>query len=271
MPISNKVTLLVIDPQNDFCSPDGTLFVGGADEDMKRLATMVNDNMNMIDRINVTLDSHQYVHIAHPVWWVNSKGEHPDPLVTVITVDDVKNGVWRATNPQMQQYSLEYVEKLKAQDRYVLCIWPYHCLIGSNGAAIDSNLFEAFTNWEKNFRKINFVPKGSNIYTEHYSAVKADVEFSGDATTMLNRPFIEMLQKSQGDILIAGEALDFCIANTIRDIANEFSDDEVKRFVLLTDATSSVNAPGLEHLSQQFIDEMVAKGMRLSTTDTYFK
>lgn len=29
-----KVHLLIIDPQQDFCSPTGVLFVQGADEDM---------------------------------------------------------------------------------------------------------------------------------------------------------------------------------------------------------------------------------------------
>ena len=38
-----QVHLLIIDPQNDFCSPDkGSLFVPGADQDMLRLATMVD-------------------------------------------------------------------------------------------------------------------------------------------------------------------------------------------------------------------------------------
>jgi len=35
-----NVHLLIIDPQNDFSNPQGSLFVPGADDDMKRLATM---------------------------------------------------------------------------------------------------------------------------------------------------------------------------------------------------------------------------------------
>ena len=37
-----RIELLIIDPQISFCDPDGELFVPGADEDMKRLATMIN-------------------------------------------------------------------------------------------------------------------------------------------------------------------------------------------------------------------------------------
>ena len=52
--------------------------------------------------------------------------------------------------------------------------------------------------------------------------------------------------------------------------AINFFPEEIKKFVLLQDATSAVNLPGLEHLAKDFIDEMVSKGMKLSTTTTYF-
>jgi nicotinamidase-related amidase len=265
----SKTILLIIDPQEDFCNPNGHLYVPGADQDMRRLADMIAKHGDRISSINVTLDSHQIVHIAHPIWWINSAGQHPNPF-TVITVDDVKNGTWRATNPGMQQWSEEYVEALKTNGRYALCVWPPHCLIGSKGAAVVPELLASMIDWEMKFRKVHFVPKGSNLFTENYSAVKADVPRKDDPTTMLNRQLIDML-KSGADILIAGEALDYCIANTIRDIANEFDVSEVAKFVLLTDATSSVNAPGLEHLGKDFVNEMTAKGMRLSTTIDYFK
>lgn len=265
---SNRAILLLIDPQYDFCNPAGKLYVPGAEDDMTRLATMITDNINLIDAINVTLDSHQTVHIAHPIWWTNSKAEHPTPF-TIITNADVVNGTWRATQPKMQKWSSEYVESLEKNGRYPLCVWNPHCLIGSVGATIDENLYPALLAWENKFKKINFVPKGTCFKTEHYSAVKADIEVSGDPTTMLNIQLINML-KTGHDILIAGEALDYCIANTIMDIADEFSDEEVKRFVLLEDATSSVNAPGAEHLAKEFLDKMTARGMRISTTTEYF-
>lgn len=267
--MNEKATLLIIDPQNDFCDPAGALYVQGGEHDMARLGKMISENVDAIESINVTLDSHQTVHIAHPIWWVNSEGNHPDPF-TVITLDDVNNGTWRATRPDMQDWSKDYVQTLADNKRYALCIWNPHCLIGSEGAAVHPDLYPALLEWENKFRKVKFVTKGSNFKTEHYSAVKADVEVSGDPTTMLNMQMINLLKRTSGDILIAGEALDFCIANTIRDIADEFSEDEVKRFVLLEDATSAVNAPGLEHLGEQFVKDMTARGMRISTTDKYF-
>lgn len=37
-----KIHLLIIDPQNDFCSPDGSLYVHGAEQDMQRLADFID-------------------------------------------------------------------------------------------------------------------------------------------------------------------------------------------------------------------------------------
>ena len=264
----DKVKLFIIDPQEDFCNPKGNLYVPGADEDMRRLAAMIMGNLNDIGDINVTLDSHNKVHIAHPIWWVDSNGKHPDPF-TLISEEDVLSGKWRAYNSGFQERSLKYVQALKANGRYLLCIWPEHCLIGTPGHNVVPEIMDSFLAWESKFRLVNKVTKGSNLYTEHYSAVKADVEDPEDKTTMLNDKLVGALEDGDEDIIIAGEALSHCVANTIIDVADEFSADQVERFVLLTDAAS--NVAGFEHLGKDFIDKMTAKGMRLSTTDTYFK
>ncbi len=261
--------LLAIDPQNDFCLKTGALSVVGADDDMKRLGAFISKYGHRLSKINVTLDSHQTIHIAHPIWWVNADGKHPDPF-TPISVDDVKNGVWKAYNPSMQDYSLGYVETLETNGRYGLLIWPPHCIIGTEGACVHKDVMDALLEWEAGFKKVKFVTKGSNPYTEHYSAVLADVQIPSDETTHLNTELIDILAATDEDILIVGEALDFCVANTIRDIAEKFGDDQVKRFVLLTDTTSEVNPTQDGALGKAFIDEMTAKGMRLSATDKYF-
>jgi len=69
--------------------------------------------------------------------------------------------------------------------------------------------------------------------------------------------------------LISGQALDFCVKNTIADIANNFGDENIKKFVLLKDCSSSVNVPGLEHLGSDFVKEMTARGMRVTTSVDY--
>lgn len=52
-----KVILLIIDPQVDF-HPGGSLAVAGADEDSQRIADFIDSNIDKIDEIYVTLDTH---------------------------------------------------------------------------------------------------------------------------------------------------------------------------------------------------------------------
>lgn len=86
-----KIHLVVIDPQNDFSTPQGSLFVQGADQDMSRLALMVKRLGKKLDDIHITMDSHRKVDISHPMWWKDSAGKHPSPF-TMITADDVDAG-----------------------------------------------------------------------------------------------------------------------------------------------------------------------------------
>jgi len=258
-----KTHLLVIDPQRDFCNPDGALFVPGADADMKRLAIMVGRVKDKLEAIHVTLDSHHLVDIAHPIFWKDADGKAPDPF-TIITASDVEAGVWRTSDIRCQKRALDYVKDLETNNRYPLCIWPPHCLIGSEGATVTTELFDAILEWESKFELANFVTKGSNPWTEHYSAVKADVPDPSDVTTQLNTGLIKTLEEAD-IILVAGEAGSHCLSNSVRDICNSFSDDSyVGKLVLLEDATSPVS--GFESLQEDFIKEMTGRGMKLSTT-----
>lgn len=258
-----RVDLIVIDPQNDFCDPQkGALYVGGADQDMIRLADMVTRLKDKLYDIHVTLDSHQKVHIAHGLFWKNSQGQHPNPF-TIISADDVKNGVWTPTKPKFFKWALEYVEALSKHARYPLCIWPEHCKIGTWGQCVYPPLMDALDNWMGRFDTVDWVTKGSNILTEHYSAIQADVPDPNDPHTMINVDFLNTVNEAD-IVLLAGEAGSHCLANTGRDAVNHFKDDSfVKKLVLLKDATSPVG--GFEHLQDQFIADMTARGMQVTT------
>lgn len=264
--MSNKVALLIIDPQYDFCDPAGKLSVKGADADSLRLANFINKNQHIIDDIQITLDSHYPIHIAHAICWVNAKGQHPEPLKTLITADDVRKGVWRATNPAKQQLQLDYVETLERNGRYVLVIWPEHCIIGSVGATIYQPIYDAVHSWEHLYAMAPRTTKGSNPYTEHYSAVQAEVIMPDDETTKLNTPLITEIDKYD-IILLSGQARSHCVANTITDIANRFSPESIKKMVLLEDTTSDV--PGFETMGRDFVDRLTQKGMQVATTSSF--
>lgn len=258
--------LLGIDIQQDFCNPKGALFVPGADQDAERLATMILRLVKKIDDVHMTLDCHRLIDVAHPIFWVSSDGKHPSPF-TIITEEDVKNGVWTTTNPGWKKRGLDYVKTLAQNGRYPLCIWPPHCLIGTWGNCVVPSVSDALLEWQKTrFGVVDFVTKGSNIFTENYSVLIADVPDPSDPTTQMNTDLLQVLQEAD-EIIIAGQALSHCVANTITDIANNFGEDNIKKFVLLQDCCS--NVPGFENLGTNFVKEMSGRGMRITTSVDY--
>ena len=261
-----KIHLVVIDPQNDFSTPRGSLFVQGADQDMARLALMVKRLGRKLDDIHITMDSHRKVDISHPMWWKDGAGKHPSPF-TMITADDVDAGRWTTTQPSAYSRSLKYLKALEAGKRYPHVVWPEHCLIGDEGHNVHKDVAEAVHEWEQaRYAMADFVTKGSNPWTEHFSAVQAEVPDPTDPSTQVNTRFIQTLE-SADLILLAGEALSHCVANTMRDIAKNFSDPRfVEKVTILTDASSNVT--GFDNFGADFLRDLTAMGMKTSTTTT---
>ena len=268
--MNKKVDLLVIDPQFDFVEKNGALSVPGAKEDMERLATFVEKNVSRFENVRVSLDQHHLVHIANPIYWMNSNGDSPAPF-TQITHTDMLSGKWTTRNPDLRTHALNYLEALEKTGKYTHTIWPPHCLIGSPGAAIEENLFKALLKWEGQFEMVDMVSKGSNPHVEHFSIVKAEVEYPGDPGTQLNSGFISDL--SEADVvLVAGEALLHCVRSSFFDIVNGFADpNTVKKLVFLKDCSSPVPLPnpGYQKMADDFYKEMEAKGVLVTTTDKY--
>lgn len=293
--MAKKIHLIIIDPQRSFCAPvdpakqqiehDGELCVPGAWDDMVRVGDMIRRLGRKIDAISVTLDSHQKNHIAHPIWWKDLSGKHPNPF-TLLREDkgkvigyvydasgntkDIGEFVPAIPRPDVMDWSVNYLKSLASGGRYPHCIWPVHCLIGTKGHNVVEPLMDALLDWSTTTsHTINFVTKGSNAFVEHFSAVRAEVEFPGDPSTQINSSLINTIAEYD-DILWAGEALSHCLANTFKDMANTFKDDSfVKKCILLTNGSS--NVPGFEFLGDKFIKEMTPRGMRTSTTTEYLK
>lgn len=264
-----RTQLLIIDPQNDFCDvPGASLPVQGANADLDRLAALVDRYGAQLDAIHVTLDSHNPLHIAHPVWWRNAAGAAPAPF-TVISEADITSGRWRAHDPAQQAHSAAYVAALAQRGRYQLVVWPEHCLIGGWGHNVQARLFEALGNWGRSQRKApHFLPKGSNPGTEHYSAIAAEVPDPDDPTTLPNQPLLARLAEAD-TIVVAGQALSHCVASTVRDLADHLGPEGVSKLLLLTDCSSPV--PGFEALGQAFVKELSQRGMRLADSRTLFQ
>lgn len=268
----NRIHLVVIDPQEDFCNPNGSLYVPGAEEDMKRLGGMIQRLGPKIADIHITLDSHRKVDISHPLWWKDSSGKRPDPF-TIITAEDLKQGKWTTHLPSFFKRTKAYLEALEASGRYPHVIWPEHCLIGDEGHNIVPELSGAVHEWEQQFASADLITKGSNMWTEHFSGIKAEVPDPEDPSTQVNTKLINTLEEA--DIIpVAGEALSHCLLSTLEDIATYFSDPKyIAKMVLLQDACSVIpDPPGTTLFSDKVaavLKDLQAKGMQLSTTEKF--
>lgn len=266
-----RIDLLIIDPQIDFCDPKGALYVPGAENDMARLASMIDRFGPKIKKIHVTLDCHHLIDVAHPQMWRDSDGKHPDPF-TIITTQEMRDGKWTPVLLQYKQRFIDYCEALEASGKFPLCIWPPHCLIGSQGNAVLPVLFDALKSWEEASNdNVNYVSKGSNPFTEHYSALRSEVEDPNDPTTQLNTRLIQTLTDAD-KILIAGEAGSHCVKNTVEDIADGFGNDTyIQKLTFLEDGVSPVISPFVDFpaIQEKFVEDMKIRGMKTALTTDF--
>jgi nicotinamidase/pyrazinamidase len=265
-----KVTLVDIDSQNDFTNPNGTLFVPGADQNSKRVAGLIRRLRPKITKIIRTLDSHNTIDISHKAWFVDQNGQHPETDVmkglTVISVADMEAYRWNTSVLGRRARTLKYLKALEATKRYPHVIWPDHCLIGSWGHNMQEDVFAEILEWERE-HKIwsDSVTKGSNPWTEHFSAIRAEVPDDEDLSTQVNDKLVSAIESSDITIWV-GEALSHCLANTFRDAFAAFNNsDKIKNMILARDCTS--NVPGFEHLGDAFIRDMQALGMQVKNAD----
>ena len=268
-----QMQLLIIDPQNDFCDlPEGhcpvlagerqapALPVTGAHADMQRLAGLIDAGRAGLSAITVTLDSHQHLDIAHPTFWQDAGGEAISPF-TLITAADVRAGKYQPRLAQARPRVLAYLDALEAAGRYTHMIWPVHCEIGTWGHNIHHDLRLACNRWEEQRLEIvGKVSKGMNPWTEHYSAIMAEVPDSADAGTQLNAPLIAQLQAADR-VFIAGEAGSHCVRATTEHIVDNLPPASLCKLVLIEDCISAVS--GFEAHYAEFLAAMRTRGVQI--------
>ena len=269
-----RLHLLIIDPQNDFCDlpeayrpvqPDGSraapaLPVPGAHADMLRVAGLIDAGGMGLSEISVTLDSHQHLDIAHPTFWQTAAGEPVSPF-TQIAAEDVQSGRYVPRLPGARERALRYLLQLEAQGRYRHMVWPVHCEIGTWGNNVHSALRVAYNAWEeRTLGSVRKLTKGENPWTEHYSAIQAEVPDADDPSTLLNSGFVAELRRADR-LYITGEAGSHCVKATTEHLVAQLNDAELKRLVLVTDCMSPVS--GFEAEYQRFVADMRARGVAI--------
>jgi nicotinamidase-related amidase len=273
-----RTHLLLIDPQNDFCDLPAdwlplqpqtrqpiapALPVAGAHADMLRAAALVQRLGAGLDGITVTLDSHQRIDIAHPGFWRRADGSAVSPF-TPITAAQVRKGEFLPRDASALPRTLTYLDALEATGRYTLMAWPVHCQMGTWGHGVHAGLQAALDAWaDAQGRSVAVVNKGENPWTEHYSALQAEVPDADDLRTLLNRPLLEALDGFDR-ILIAGEAGSHCVRATVEHLAAHLPSGQLSKLVLLTDCISPVG--GFEAQQAEFLAAMQAKGVRLAAS-----
>ncbi|MEA5501350.1 cysteine hydrolase family protein [Limnoraphis robusta] len=266
-----RVCLLLIDVQNTFCIPDFELFVAGnsgkgAVEDNIRLCEFIYGNLGNISQVIVTLDTHTAMQIFHPIFWVNDRGEHPEPA-TLIPFEDVQSGLWKV-NPgvaeslaggdyqALEKHALHYTQQLTDGGRFPLTVWPYHSMLGGIGHALVSAVEEAifFHNISRQ-TQAKFELKGDHPLTENYSVFKPEVleSFAEGLITAKNHRLIKNVLEFDR-VIIAGQAKSHCVAWTVEDLLTEIQKRDAnlaQKIYLLEDCTSPVVVPGIVDYTEQ--------------------
>ena len=286
-----KFHLLIIDPQVDFHEGNnkeegdiktdppfkkGSLSVKGSNDDAVRIAKFIGDYQDRISDITVTLDTHMVNDIGHQHFWVvlggKEKENKPAPYTIVAMEQDTIVGKSKIKINEIEQEqkqklrpadnsNLEYVKKylkeLQAKGRLDHCVWPDHCLDGSEGHTVVPTINDALQAWAKKERKnVYYVHKGQNCLSEMYSAIRAEVPVETDPDTQTNRKLINRLQRSHTEensigvsaafpilptlfnkflsrftfyqyqyekLVICGQARSHCVNYTTRDICEEWT------------------------------------------------
>lgn len=239
-----KVAVFSIDAQIGFCHPQASLFVPGAVEDTVRTGEFILRNLDKITELHFSLDTHKMFQIFHPTFWLdNSTGKHPCPF-TLISAQSIKDGKF---SPLFFPHEcLEYCEELEKTGKYMLCIWPYHTLLGSVSHAIVPLLFEVATFHAIARRKQNnFETKGFHPLTENYSVMSPEVKkVKGNVVGQFNTKFFKALMNNDR-VYIAGQASSHCVKTTIEDLIREIQATDpslADKVYILEDCMSPVPA-----------------------------
>ncbi len=239
-----KIAVFGIDVQNDFCLPQGSLFVPGAVEDSMRLCEFIYRNLNKITEMHFSLDTHKVFQIFHPSFWTETAtGKHPAPF-TLIFVADIKSGKYV---PALYPHEcIAYCEELEKTGKYVLCIWPYHTMLGCVGHAMVPAVFEAaMFHAIARKKQTKFETKGIHPLTENYSVLSPEVKnVAGRVVGQFNTRFFKALMENDR-IYIPGQASSHCVKTTIEDLLREIMAVDpslVDKVYILEDCMSPVPA-----------------------------
>lgn len=241
------VLVIAVDVQQDFME-NGSLGVPGSHTDVENFSRFIYRNLEKITCITASLDTHNPFQIFHPCWWVDEEGNNPPPF-TGITLEDLKNGKWSPVVSPSE--SRRYVQGLADSSRKMLVVWPYHCIQGTVGHALE-NQFANMVYFHSVARKtvVERLVKGQDQLSEMYGIIKPEY----DPGNYINLDFLGVISQYR-KVIIGGEAKSHCVLESIRQILEHFSENSrvTPEFYLLEDCMSVI--PGFEKETEDCFKE----------------
>lgn len=264
----------------------GTLYVAGrsgtgAIDDSRRLAEFIYREAGNITDITDTMDTHFAYQCFFPSFWLLEDGNHPTShsLVDLSASEQLVNldlggkEIGRVKpNPAMMQWLLPevnpaqaytwvvkqmefYCRELKlpkgqySKGQYTLYLWPFHCILGTDGHALlgaiaEARMFQAFLRGVQSNKEI----KAGNPWTENYGVISPEVLKRWDGKGQLGQQNVAFLKRLLADdiIVIAGQAASHCVKSSIEQILDGILAQDpalAKKCYLLEDCMSAVTVP----------------------------
>lgn len=238
--------LFIVDPQNDFVDPAGSLYVKGAEAAIDNICKLLKERD--FDRVIVSQDSHQYYHIGHSEFWK----EKPEPG-TVIKISEISRNEFV---PALCDYenSKDVIRRIYERNSRDIRIWPHHCIEGSWGYSFPDRLVQALNDWSaSHLRPYEVYQKGKNPFCESFSLLD---EYTPDFN---------------GTILfsICGFCKDICVYETLKAIVDaDILPRYLEKLELIEECSTAFGEDG-EELNNRFkkIFEKLSKRWSDSETD----
>lgn len=292
---TKRVALLLIDSQRDFCFPQGTLYVGGrsgtgAIDDNRRTAEFIYREMASITSVIPTMDTHEAFQIFTPSFWGDQDGNSLLPHDMIDGKMEVirggkPTGLRAAPNPAMVREVLGadnyawlvkqcefYAAELERKGKYLLYLWPEHCVLGSMGHSLagviqEARMFHSYVRGAQNQPQV----KGGNPLTENYSIFGPEVLARWDnkgAIAQKNVSFLRTLLDYDA-VIVGGQAASHCVKSSIDDLLDEVRAKDpalANKVYILRDCTSAVVVPGVidfTDAADAALDRYAAAGMNI--------
>jgi nicotinamidase/pyrazinamidase len=220
----------------------------------------VRQHIAQLDGITVTLDSHASVAVERTTFWQTKSGEAVSPF-TFITSADLKSGTFAPRDRSKTLAVAAMLNQLAARGRPGLVVWPVHCVTGTWGHNIYSELAAELQSWEfSRQRAVIKALKGEYPLTEHFGVFEADAPVQEVASTQFNTSLAKALTDDVEVLFLAGQASSHCVASSFDQLASYMvkQTGSQPRLVILSDCMSPVT--GFESAAKDFFERARAFG-----------